>query len=233
LMHENVAKRLAFIRYLYDEAVRQSEKSEPMCSASLLGFHDAAELFLVLACEHKDVGKKSMQFMAYWEEIKRKVPDGLTQKKGMGRLNEARVGLKHHGNMPARSAVQEYRSIATLFFEENTPTVFGVEFGGISMTYLVRHPTVRAELEEAERLREQGDLQEAVGRLAVAFYRVLDYYHKRNPLVSGLRWPISSPTPTGYKYGGAPINFRSRSGENAKDGYARKKMGRSWNRPTP
>ena len=35
LMNENVAKRLAFIRYLYDEAVRQSEKAEPMCAADV------------------------------------------------------------------------------------------------------------------------------------------------------------------------------------------------------
>ena len=231
-MNENVAKRLAFIRYLYDEAVWQSEKTEPMCGASVLGFHDAAELFLVLACEHLDA-KKPRDFMAHWQEIRRKlpeevkheVPEGLTQKTGMERVNKARVNLKHYGNMPARSAVQEYRSIVTLFFEENTPTVFGVEFGGISMVYLVRHSATRTELEEAEKLREQGDLQAAIGRVAVAFDRMLNHYHKRNPLLSGLRWPMSSPTPMGYKYGGPPINFRPRKGEADKDGYARKKIG--------
>lgn len=103
---EDSVRRLAFIRYLYQEAVRQSEQPEPMCAASVLAFHDAAELFLVLACEHLDVGKRSMAFLAYWEELSRMIPDdGLTQKKAMSRLNEARVGLKHHGNMPARSAI--------------------------------------------------------------------------------------------------------------------------------
>lgn len=225
-MNENVAKRLAFIRYLYDEAVRQPEKAEPMCSASVLGFHDAAELFLVLACEHKDVGKKNMPFMAYWEELGRKLPeDSLTQKKAMSRLNESRVGLKHHGNMPARSAIQEYRSIATLFFEENTPTVFGVDFGGISMVYLVRHPDIRAKLEDAEDLHEQHELGSAVGQLALAFDRMVGHYHRRNPLLSGLKWPRLYPNPRGYKLEGRSGSFKSRTGENAKDEYARKKIG--------
>lgn len=224
-MNENVAKRLAFIRYLYDEAVRQSQKSEPMCSLSVLTFHDAAELFLVLACEHLDVAKKSMDFLAYWEEIKRKLPEGLTQKKGMGRLNVARVGLKHHGNMPARSAVQEFRVIATLFFKENTPTVFGVKFEGISMVDLVRDRTIKGVLEEAEELCEQGDFQGAVGRVAVAFYLLLGHYQRQDLLLPNLKWPNRTSTPAGYKYGGPPINFRSRRGEADKDGYARKKIG--------
>lgn len=216
-MNENIAKRLAFIRYLYDEAVRQSEKAEPMFGASVLGFHDAAELFLVLACEHVDVGKRSMQFMAYWEEIKRKVSEGLTQKNGMSRLNEAHVGLKHHGNMPARSAVQEYRSIATLFFKENTPTVFGVEFGGISMVYLVRHLLIKTDLEEAEELRNEGDLEGAISKLAVAFYRVLEDYKERNPLFRGLKWPTRSSSLRGSRSGGPVVSSRFQGGEADKD----------------
>lgn len=226
LIHESAARRLAFIRYLYGEAVRQAEQPEPMCVASVLTFHDAAETFLVLACEHLDVGKKSMTFLAYWEELSRKLPDdGLTQKKAMSRLNEARVGLKHHGNMPARTAVQEYRYITTLFFEENTPTVFGVEFGNLSMAYLVRHPLLRADLEEAEELHGKGDVEGAVGKVAVAFYRLLDSRKKRNSPLSELRWPVRSPSPAGYSYGGPPINFRPQKGEADKDGYARKKIG--------
>ena len=36
LIHERVARRLEFIRYLYGEAERQAEQSEPMCVASVL-----------------------------------------------------------------------------------------------------------------------------------------------------------------------------------------------------
>jgi hypothetical protein len=132
LIHESAARRLAFIRHLYEEAVRQAEQPEPKCVASVLTFHAAVELFLVLACEHLDVGDKRMAFLACWEELNRKPPDGgLTQKQAMSRLNEAREGLKHHENMPARSAIREYRYIMTLFFEENIPTVFGLDFGNL------------------------------------------------------------------------------------------------------
>jgi len=52
-----IIKRLAFIKYLYKLAVDQSRRPEPLCSASILTFHDAVELFLQLASEHLDVGK--------------------------------------------------------------------------------------------------------------------------------------------------------------------------------
>lgn len=225
-INENAARRLGFIRYLYGVAVDQAKLPEPMCASSVLTFHDAAELFLVLACEHLDVGNRNMPFAAYWEELKRKLPnDGITQKKAMTRLNEARVGLKHHGNLPSKSAIREYTYIATLFFEENTPTVFGLDFGTLSMVYLVGHPSVRSDLEEAERLRAAGDLENAIGRLATAFYRLLESQKTRNPLLAGLKWPNSTPTASGYKYGGPPINFRPRRSESDKDGYARKKIG--------
>lgn len=227
MIRQDTARRLAFIRYLYDEAVRQSKQPEPMCVTAVLAFHDAAELFLVLACEQLDVGKEGMSFLAYWEELNRELPDdGLTQKKSMSRLNEARVGLKHHGNMPARAAIEEYRYIATLFFEENTPTVFGIDFRDVSMVQLVRNPAMRADLEEAKELRKQGDLEGAVSKVAIAFYRLLKSHKERNPLLSGLKWPMMSPTPTGYKLGGPPINFRPSRGEADKDGYARQQIGK-------
>lgn len=156
MIGESRMRRLAFIRYLYGEAVQQSRLPDPMCATSVLMFHDAAELFLVLACEHKDVGKKTMSFLAYWEELNRKLSgDGLTQKKAMSRLNDARVGLKHHGNMPAGEAITDYQFITTLFFEENTPTVFGVDFGDVSLVTLVQDWAVRTDLEEAEELRRR------------------------------------------------------------------------------
>jgi hypothetical protein len=46
-IHEIATRRLALIRHLYGEAVRQAEQHEPMCVASVLPFHDAVELFLV------------------------------------------------------------------------------------------------------------------------------------------------------------------------------------------
>ena len=233
LISENTARRLAFIRYLYGVAVDQSQLPEPMCASSVLTFHDAAELFLVLACEKLGVGKKNMEFLAYWEELNRKLrDDSLTQKKAMSRLNEARRGLKHHGNMPARDAIQEYRYIATLFFEENTQTVFGVGFCNISMLYLVDDPAIKTDLEEADRLREQDDLKDAIGKVAVAFHRMLEIVEskqeRRNRLLSGLEWAFWPLKPSSYKNrkrSGEERFFEPQKGEGDKDGYAREKIG--------
>lgn len=77
---EDATKRLAIIKYLYNVAVEQSMKPEPICSTSVLTFHDSIELFLELAAEHLDKGKSGVNFMAYWELLALKVKDGLTQK---------------------------------------------------------------------------------------------------------------------------------------------------------
>lgn len=38
--------RLGFVRYLYQLALQQSEQPEPMATASVLTFHDSADLFM-------------------------------------------------------------------------------------------------------------------------------------------------------------------------------------------
>lgn len=82
-----IIKRLAFIKYLYRVAVEQSQKSEPLCAASVLFFHDAVELFLQLASEHLDIGKEGLKFMEYWDLISKKLGIELSQKESMRRLN--------------------------------------------------------------------------------------------------------------------------------------------------
>jgi hypothetical protein len=46
MLEESIVRRLAFIKYLYAVAIEQSKRPEPLCSASILTFHDAIELFL-------------------------------------------------------------------------------------------------------------------------------------------------------------------------------------------
>ena len=56
-MIDNVTiQRLALIRYLYNSAVEESRKPEPIGSTSILMFHDSIELFLQLASEHLNAG---------------------------------------------------------------------------------------------------------------------------------------------------------------------------------
>ena len=63
---QNVLRRLALVRYLYNSAVRQSRQPEPLGLTSILMFHDSIELFLQLGSEQLNVSKQGLGFMDYW-----------------------------------------------------------------------------------------------------------------------------------------------------------------------
>jgi len=177
-----VIRRLAFIKYLYKVAVKQSQRPEPLCSASILTFHDAIELFLQLACEHLDIGKGKGEptFLDYWDILASKLPAGCpTQKESMKRLNKARVGLKHHGILPSKSDIEAFRAIATNFFEENTPLIFGIKFSEISLLELVQCEETKRNLKEAVQLLEQHKIEESLGKVAIAFDQLMYDYERR------------------------------------------------------
>ncbi len=177
----SVFRRLAFIRYLYELAVRQSRLPEPIGAAALLMFHDAAELFLQLACEHLDSGASKPDFMDYWALIERKLPPGtqLLQKESMRRLNRARVALKHHGNLPSTVDLEAFRATATNFFADNMPIVFGLQLADVSLTEFVQPEEARQRLNNAEQDMARGDVDSVRKNAAVAFHIMLNDYERR------------------------------------------------------
>lgn len=175
-----IIKRLAFIKYLYKLAVDQSRRPEPLCSASILTFHDAIELFLQLASEHLDVGKQQPSFMEYWDLISQKLSNQeLTQKESMRRLNRARVALKHHGTLPSKLDIEAFRASATNFFEENTPIVFGIDFSDITLVELIQCEDVKNNLKDAEEFLKENKIEESLDKVALAFAQLIDDYESR------------------------------------------------------
>jgi hypothetical protein len=182
MLDESVTKRLAFIKYMYKVAVELSERPEPLCSASILTFHDAIELFLQLASEHLDRSKKDISFLGYWGLLSPKLPNsGLTQKESMRQLNNARVALKHYGTLPSKLSIEAFRASATNFFEENTPLVFGVEFSDISLIELVQCIDAKNNLKEAEKHLKENKIEDALDKVALAFAQLIDDYESRKP----------------------------------------------------
>jgi len=182
MLDESVTKRLAFIKYMYKVAVELSERPEPLCSASILTFHDAIELFLQLASERLDVSKKDISFMAYWDLLSPKLPNsGLTQKESMRKLNDARKSLKHYGTSSSKLAIEAFRASATNFFEENTPLVFGVVFSDISLIELVQCIDAKNNLKEAEKHLKENKIEDALDKVARAFAQLIDDYESRKP----------------------------------------------------
>lgn len=153
-------RRLAFVRYLYETAVSQSHAPAPLKCASILTMHDAAELFLQLACEHLNVGAQQPSFMDYWDLLNKKLDSGeLAQKESMRRLNKARVALKHSGTLPSDLDVEAFRATATSFLQDNTPLVFGVEFDGVSLAEYVNPESSRTILKEAQDAIAAGEIR--------------------------------------------------------------------------
>jgi len=151
-----------------------------MASASVLTFHDAIELFLQLASEHLNIGKKELEFMEYWEILGPKLQGGeLAEKESMRRLNKSRVALKHHGTLPSKLDIEAFRASAANFFEENSPLVFGLEFGSISLVNLVRSTEARSSLLDATQLIKEGKTEDALDRIAIAFAQIVDDYENR------------------------------------------------------
>jgi hypothetical protein len=186
---------LAFVSYLHRLGMAQSHLPSPMQAVALLMFHDAVELFLRLACDRFNVGRADSQFMDYFTLLQQKLKQDLQHKESMRRLNKARVGLKHHGNLPAESTIENFRIVSKEFFEDNCPPLFGIGFSEISLTDYVADPEARQHLKEAEQLLLAGhSLPEAALKVRKAFTVILDRFEKASSgrLLQGRPpyWPI-------------------------------------------
>jgi len=122
--------------------------------------------------------------MTYWNRLntklkKMKREGEITQKASMQRLNKARVGLKHYGNMPSKLEIEAFRSNVTSFFEDSTPTIFGVDFATISLIDIVQCSDAKNSLREAEDMLAKGKPREALEKVAVAFRQIIDDHERR------------------------------------------------------
>jgi hypothetical protein len=191
---EDFMPRLALIRSIYEQALKQAAQPQPLNALSILMLHDSAELFLELAAEHKDCAtdpRNIMPFMSYWGLLEPKLPaKGLTQRMAMDRLNRARISLKHHGHLPHESTIEQSRRAVSTFFDENTPLVFDLQFAEISMSGVVRHNSTRIHLSRAEVAMGGEDWATAAGEIAIALDDLIEYYERRG---SSLFGPMPGP----------------------------------------
>jgi len=124
--------------------VEQSYKGEMTSYFSILYFHDSIEMFLKLATEKRNK-KDCHSFMQYWEVL----PD-LTLKEAMRNLNSNRVNLKHKGITPSKIEIETSRVNTSLFFEENTPVIFGFKFNDVSLFELIKYEQTKNHLINAD-----------------------------------------------------------------------------------
>lgn len=174
-------RRLAFIKYLYRNGMQALALPTPQAGASVLLFHDAAELFLGLAVDVLDVAHpRDDSFMSYWQALDPKIsPERLTRRDGMHKLNKARVALKHHGMIADRLSLDTFAGTIRDFFLENTPTLFGVSFDDVSLVDLVSPEEVRDQVRKAQEFLTHGAYGDALECAAIAFDELLHDYEAR------------------------------------------------------
>lgn len=183
---ETILKRLAFIKYLFSQADNQASLPEPINSSSVLMFHDAIELFLLLVAEYTNVKVNDVKFIEYWTNINPTLQSigkqELTQKESMRRFNKMRGNLKHHGIFPSQSDIKEFKVISNVFFEENCKTLFDMDIKDISLIELVSYQKTKEHLINSDKSFKDSNFLESVKHLALAFELLIRDYElsKRN-----------------------------------------------------
>jgi len=194
-------RRLAFIKYLFSIGLYQSHQPEPLYGVSILSFHDSVELFLQLSLEKLNISSRTdPKFMEYFEIIDKELKNTtLFQQESMKRLNKARVGLKHHGNIPSKLDIESFRAITLAFFRDNCPIMFQIEFDDISLIDIIKYERPRELLKQANRNFEEGSVYEAIKNLILSFeYLIQDYEDSKidrfhgSPFFFGKSKPLSS-----------------------------------------
>jgi len=191
-IQNSLMRRLTIARYLFQMGVEQSHRGEPFGALAISPLHDAAELFLQAGLEHRHgtlAGNK--EFLSYWPAIEQ-TGAKLSRYEGMKRFNRARVALKHDGTLPAQSDVEDFRQIVGSFFEENSPTLFGLNFSEISLSGLVSNELIRNSLQLAEKAIRGNDCRNALEEAGKAFRRILSEY-RYGPLGHGIRDSLYEP----------------------------------------
>lgn len=176
MIDEIAAKRLAIIRHLYERGLELSYLGEPTNGLSVLSFHDSVEMFMRLCADVRGVRvERSTTFLQYFTLL----PE-MTCKAQMDNLNNRRVSLKHHGQLPSTMDVEVSRVNVTDFFNQNTPIFFGCELKDVSLEVLIAYPSVKDYLSIYRGFLAEGKYGEAQAQCQIAFLELLDAYCKQH-----------------------------------------------------
>jgi hypothetical protein len=184
LQPEILVKRLAFIRYVYEFAIYQSRLAGLRQATSILAFHDAVEMALVLGLQHHEVRLKGQSFAQYWSDLEN-VGVSVRQRSTMETLNRVRVDLKHRGIMPAQVEIEAARVHVRDFFVVNIPIMFNLSLEDASLVPIVRYDEARSHLEGAESHMRQQAYNDGITQIAFAFHALIEEYERQRSSVYG------------------------------------------------
>jgi hypothetical protein len=180
-LHE--AEWLSLIRYQALSAVELSRQPSPLGGTAINGLQDAIEAFLRLCAEHlRTKVTDKMDFYQLFDAVdtQQSVDGALSgHRSGLTALNKARVGFKHHGNVPNPTTMERARANTQAFLEEACLLVLKQRFDDVSLTAFVRDDEARQLVDAASTASMSGNHVEAMVSLRRAFDRVVRDYEQR------------------------------------------------------
>lgn len=170
---------IALIRYQADTAVEQSKQPVPLAMLAINGMHDAVEALLGLVVEHHKRTLKGKDFPQLFDAVASAVPAVTHYRTAMIALNSARVGYKHHGNVLDSMSIERHRTSAQNFLTDLAREGLGEDFDTVGLMTLIANEAARRHVEAAEMALAAGDGMLAMGRLRMAFNRLVEDYTRR------------------------------------------------------
>jgi len=198
ILNKSILSRLSLIKYYFEMGYEQSYQSPPSCYVSILTFHDAVELFLILGAETLDATVNDRMFILdYWNVIDQKMEDNkLSLKASFKKLNQARKSFKHYGITPSKEEIESFRTIIRNFFDENTPIIFGIEFDEISLIDLVQNDVVKEILVEVQNLKKELNFKKSLIRLEKAYWILIKDFKSNYPFIFSDYIDVDVPSST-------------------------------------
>jgi hypothetical protein len=173
-----IKERLLYIKYLFQLGQYQSMQSNRIAFSSILCFHDAIDMFMQLSAEKMGItekvkkqttGKLNPFMMDYFLLM----PE-LSLEPSIKKINNRRNNLKHLGQLPASNEIEESRIIAGMFFEENTPKIFNLNFEDVFLSNIIQNNSIKVLLVDAENLIEKEDYIGAAEKIGQALHELIN-----------------------------------------------------------
>lgn len=157
-----------------------------------------------------------MEFHRTWDEVVGRLRDpanglsitNLPLRRDMDRLHDIRNDVQHKGAIPNPKDVTKYVPLVESFLRDNYQYIFTVDFDSLSALSLIKHTTLREQLEKAQDAFRQGEWTKAVCEAVIAFHLLLqmagDLAHPES--LGEIREKISEAD---WTYDGTKLNFLS------------------------
>jgi hypothetical protein len=178
-----ILKRLALIKHLFKAGEKQAKLAGEISSFSLLQFHDAIEMLLILCSEVLNK-KPSQNLLDYWKVLE------LSDEVPIQKLSRRRRELKHYAALLPQMEVDEAKMATHSFLKTTTFHLLQEDFDTVSLIDLIGNIEARQHVKEAESLLQSGQFNESCCRSAIAFRIILNGVYKSDNLVDAI---LSSP----------------------------------------